>query len=314
MQEKEQLAVRAEYGKALAELGEKNKDVVVLDADLSGSTKTGVFAKKFPERFFNMGIAEQNMMGVAAGLASAGKIPFASTFAIFAAGRAFEQIRQSIAYSRANVKIVASHGGVTVGPDGGSHQAVEDMGLMRLLPNMTVIIPADGVEMRAMVETIAEYDGPVYLRGSRVKFPTLHAPDYRFVIGRSTRLKEGGDLTIIACGLMVSRALEAAGKLEAEGISAAVINMSSIKPLDEAAVMEAARATRGIITVEEHLVSGALGSAVAELLAEKKPTPMRRIGLRDRFGTSGSPDELLEHFGLTAQNIAATAREFMAEL
>lgn len=309
----EALAVRNEYGKILAELGEKNTDIVVLDADLSGSTKTSVFAKKFPDRFFNMGIAEQNMMAVAAGLAAVGKIPFASTFAIFAAGRAFEQVRQSIAYSSVNVKIVASHAGITVGPDGGSHQAVEDIGLMRLLPNMVVVCPADGIEMRRIIETIVEYRGPVYVRGSRTKFPTIYNDDYRFEIGRGDLLQDGDDLTLIGCGLMVSLCLEAAEELSREGINARVINMSSIKPLDYDLVLAAARETGAILTAEEHLVTGGLGGAVCEVLAGEYPVPVKRIGIQDKFGLSGEAEELLVHFGLTAEKIVSGARELLSQ-
>ena len=305
------LAPRKEYGAALLELGRNNPDIVVLDADLSGSTKTALFGAEFPDRFFNMGIAEQNMIGVAAGLASVGKIPFASTFAIFGTGRAWEQVRQSVAYSSVNVKIVATHGGVTVGPDGGSHQAVEDLALMRVLPNMVVLCPADVVETRRMIETLVAYDGPAYVRLSRMAFPVIYDEGYRFVIGQADRLREGSDLTLIACGLMVHAALEAAETLAREGISARVVNMSTLKPLDETAVIEAAGQTGAIVTVEEHLVTGGLGSAVAEVLAERAPAPLWRVGIRDKFGVSGSAEELLEHFGLTAASIAAAAREVL---
>jgi len=305
------LAPRKEYGAALLELGRNNPDIVVLDADLSGSTKTALFGAEFPDRFFNMGIAEQNMIGVAAGLASVGKIPFASTFAIFATGRAWEQVRQSVAYSSVNVKIVATHGGVTVGPDGGSHQAVEDLALMRVLPNMVVLCPADAVETRRMIETLVAYDGPAYVRLSRMAFPVIYDEGFSFVIGQADRLREGGDLTFIACGLMVHAALEAAEALAREGISARVVNMSTLKPLDESAVIEAADQTGAIVTAEEHLVIGGLGSAVAEVLAERAPAPLWRVGIRDKFGVSGSSEELLEHFGLTAASLAVAAREVL---
>jgi transketolase len=301
--------VRDRYGKVLARLGETRPEIVVLDADLSDSTKTAVFGRKFPERFFNMGIAEQNMMGTAAGLAQAGKIPFASTFAIFATGRAWEQIRQSVAYSSVNVKIVASHGGVTVGDDGGSHQAVEDVALMRILPNMVVIVPADAVEMEKVIECIVDYRGPVYVRGSRIKFPIIYGPDYQFQIGRGTLLRQGGDLAIVACGLMVHHSLEAASLLAAEGLECRVINMSTVKPLDEELLVAAAAECGAVLTCEEHLVTGGLGSAVAELLGEHCPVPMRRVGITDTFGISGKPEVLLSHFRLLPTDVATAARQ-----
>jgi transketolase len=301
--------VRDRYGKVLARLGESRPEIVVLDADLSGSTKTAVFGKKFPERFFNMGIAEQNMIGTAAGLAHAGKVPFASTFAIFASGRAWEQIRQSVAYSAVNVKIVASHGGVTVGDDGGSHQAIEDLALMRVLPNMVVIVPADAVEMEKVIEAVLDYRGPVYVRGGRIKFPIIYGDDYRFQIGRGSLLREGRDLAIIACGLMVHHALEAAALLAPEGMECRVINMSTLKPLDEEMTLAAAAECGAVLTCEEHLVTGGLGSAVAECLSEHHPVPLRRVGVIDKFGISGSPEGLLGHFRLMPADIAAAARQ-----
>ncbi|MDO8445537.1 MAG: transketolase family protein [Deltaproteobacteria bacterium] len=303
------IATREAYGETLARLGEINKDIVVLDADLSGSTKTAIFAKKFPERFFNMGVAEQDMMGTAAGLAVAGKIPFASTFAIFATGRAWEQVRQSIAYPKANVKIVASHAGITVGEDGASHQSVEDIAVMRVIPEMTVIVPADGIETRKVIEEMVRYKGPVYVRVSRGKSPVIFDDSYSFEIGKGTVLREGTGVAIIACGIMVSKAMEAADILGKEGLSARVINISTIKPIDKDLIIKAARETCAIVTAEEHSVIGGLGSAVAEVLSENYPVPMKRVGIEDKFGTSGDADRLMEIYGLTPENIAKAARE-----
>lgn len=305
----EMIATRDAYGEALAALGETNKDIVVLDADLSGSTKTAVFGKKFPDRFFNIGIAEQDMVGTAAGLAAAGKIPFVSTFAIFATGRAWEQVRQSVAYPRQNVKIVATHAGITVGEDGASHQSVEDIAVMRVIPNMTVIVPADGIEARKVIEAVAKYKGPVYVRAARGKSPVVLDDSYNFEIGKGRVLSEGSDISIIACGIMVPKALEAAGMLKKEGLSVRVINMSTIKPLDKDIIIKAAKETGGVVTAEEHSIIGGLGSAVAEVLAENHPAPMKRVGIEDKFGTSGDADKLMELYGLTATNIANAARE-----
>ncbi|MCD6319420.1 MAG: transketolase family protein [Candidatus Desulfofervidaceae bacterium] len=305
-------SLREAYGRTLVELGRENKDIVVLDADLSGSTKTQMFAKEFPERFFNIGIAEQDMIGTAAGLAVAGKIPFASTFAIFATGRAWEQIRQSVAYAKLNVKIVASHGGITVGDDGGSHQAVEDVGLMRILPNMTVIVPADAIEMAQVIRTVAAYNGPVYVRSARIDFPVIYeGTDYKFQIGKGNILREGNDITIMAMGLMVHFALEAASLLSLQGIESRVVNMSTIKPIDRQLILNSARKTGMILTVEEHLVTGGLGSAVCEVVAEEYPVPVKRIGIKDRFGISGKPDKLLSYFHLTPQDIVAEAKQLL---
>jgi transketolase len=302
-------ATRDAYGETLAQLGEENRDIVVLDADLSGSTKTAVFGKKFPDRFFNMGIAEADMVGTAAGLAAAGKIPFVSTFAIFAAGRAWEQIRQSVAYPKANVKIVPTHGGVTVGEDGGSHQSVEDIAIMRAIPNMTVIVPADAVETREAIRAAAAYKGPVYIRLGRNKVPALFNDDHRFAMGKGCELASGNDLTFITTGLMTAQALQASIQLEKEGISARVIHIATIKPLDHELVLKAARETGAIVTAEEHSVVGGLGSAVAELLAEQQPTLLKRVGIHDRFGTSGKAEELLKYFGLTPEDLVEAARE-----
>lgn len=306
------IATRDAYGETLLELGAENKEIVVLDADLSGSTKTGVFAKKFPERFFNMGIAEANMIGTAAGLAAAGKIPFVSTFAIFAAGRAWEQIRQSVAYAKVNVKIVATHGGVTVGEDGGSHQSVEDIAIMRAIPNMTVMVPADGAETRQAIRAAAAYKGPVYIRLGRNKVPTIFDDSYRFSIGKGAELVAGSDLTFVATGLMTEKAIAAAALLKKDGISARVIHLGTIKPLDQELLLKAATETGAVVTAEEHSVVGGLGGAVAEFLAEHHPAPLVRVGINDRFGTSGKAEELLKYFGLTAEELAAAGRKVLA--
>lgn len=307
------IATRDAYGEALAELGAINDKVVVLDADLSKSTKTNDFKKVYPERFFNLGIAEQNLLGTAAGFAAAGKIPFASSFAVFAVGRAYDQIRNSIAYPNLNVKIAATHAGLTVGEDGGSHQMLEDIALMRAVPNMTVIVPADGVETKQVVMAAAEHQGPVYIRLGRPKVPVLLGDDYKFEIGKGVVLKEGTDVTLIGTGIMVSKAMEAAELLAADGISAAVVNISTIKPLDNALITEMAQKTGAVVTAEEHNIYGGLGSAVAEVLVENCPVPMARVGVEDKFGESGLPDELLEKYGLTAANIAAKAKAIIAK-
>ncbi|MBQ2004567.1 MAG: transketolase family protein [Peptococcaceae bacterium] len=307
------IATRDAYGEALAELGAVNENIVVLEADLSKSTKTSDFKKVYPERFFNMGIAEQNMIGTAAGFAAAGKTPFASTFAVFAAGRAYDQIRNSIAYPNLNVKIAATHAGLTVGEDGGSHQMLEDIALMRALPNMTVIVPADGIETKQVIKAAAELEGPVYIRLGRPKVPVLFGDDYKFEIGKGVVLKEGTDVTLIGTGIMVSKAMEAAELLAAEGISAAVVNISTIKPLDAELIIAQAQKTGAVVTCEEHTICGGLGSAVAEVLVENCPVPMARVGVEDKFGESGLPDELLEKYGLSASNIAAKAKAVIAK-
>lgn len=303
----ESIATREAYGKTLVELVE-NKDIVVLDADLAGATKTAMFKKACPERFFDMGIAEGDMMGTAAGLAVSGKIPFASTFAIFAAGRGFEQIRNSICYPNINVKIAATHAGVTVGEDGGSHQAIEDISLMRSLPNMVVLNPADAVEARQMVLAAAEYVGPMYLRFGRAATPVIHDDSYKFEIGKGEVVKEGKDVSIIATGIMVAKALEAAETLKEEGIDAEVINISTIKPLDNELVLASAKKTGKVVTAEEHSIIGGLGSAVCELLSEEYPVKVTRIGVKDCFGQSGTPAALLEHYGLTAADIVKACK------
>ena len=306
------IATRDAYGEALAELGAENENIVALDADLSGSTKTGVFAKKFPSRFFNMGIAEANMVGTAAGLAAVGKIPFLSTFAIFAAGRAWEQIRQAVAYPKANVKIVATHGGVTVGEDGGSHQSVEDIAIMRAIPNMTVLVPADGEETKGAIRAAAAHKGPVYVRLGRNKVPSIFPAGHLFEIGKGCQLADGDDLTFVTTGLMTQAALAASEKLKAEGIGARVVHIGCVKPIDQELVVRAARETGAVITAEEHSVVGGLGGAVAELLAEECPTLMKRVGVHDRFGTSGKADELLKYFGLNAETLVDEAKELLS--
>jgi transketolase len=308
-QPQQKIATRDAYGDALVALGKRRSDVVALDADLSGSTKTSKFAKAFPDRFFNIGIAEQDMMGTAAALAIGGKLPFASTFAVFATGRAWEQVRQSICYPNLNVKIVASHSGVTVGEDGGSHQSLEDIAVMRVIPNMTVIVPADAVETAQVIDAVAEHNGPCYVRVGRNKVPVLFGPDYRFRIGRAHVFHEGKDAVIIATGIMVAEALKARDLLRAEGIDAGVINLSTIKPIDSAAVIAAAKRCGAVVTAEEHSIVGGLGSAVAEVLSESAPVPLVRIGVRDQFGTSGDPDSLLAHFKLSAADIKAGVLE-----
>ena len=303
----DKIATREAYGNALAEFGEKY-DFVVLDADLAGATKTATFKKKFPERFFDCGIAEGNMMTVAAGIATTGKIPFASTFAMFAAGRAFEQIRNSIGYPHLNVKIGATHAGITVGEDGATHQCLEDLALMRTIPGMTVISPADATEARLAVEAAILHDGPVYLRFGRLAVPVLFDENYKFEIGKGVLLADGSDVTIVANGIMVDMALKAKDMLAEEGILARVINIHTIKPLDEEIIIKAAKETGAIVTAEEHSMIGGLGAAVCEALAECCPVPVLRVGVEDQFGRSGKVPELLEIYGLTAENIAAKAR------
>ena len=310
MAEMKKVATRDSYGAALVELGQKYDNLVVLDADLAGATKTGVFKKAFPDRHIDCGIAEANMMCVAAGMSTAGLVPFASSFAMFAAGRAFEQVRNSIGYPHLNVKIGATHGGISVGEDGASHQCCEDFALMRSIPGMTVICPADDVEARAAVKAAYEMEGPVYLRFGRLAIPVFHDEDYKFEIGKGEIIKDGTDVAIIANGLLVYEAIQAGEQLAAEGINAMVINMATIKPLDEELVIAAAKKCGKIITCEEHSVIGGLGEAVCACLSEKCPTPVKRIGVNDEFGHSGPAVKLLEQFGLCAANIVATAKEF----
>jgi transketolase len=305
----EKTATRDAYGKALVELGRQNPDVVALDADLAKSTRTEWFAKEFPDRFFDMGIAEQNMIGTAAGLAVSGKIPFASTFAVFATGRAWEQVRLTVAYARSNVKICATHAGISVGEDGPTHQANEDVTLMRVLPNMTVIVPSDWSETWQAVFAMAEYNGPCYMRLGREKFPNIFDESYRFEIGKAATVREGRDVAIIACGCMVSFAVAAAEELASEGIGARVVNMSTIKPLDVEAVAAAAEECGAIVTAEEHSVVGGLGGAVAEAVGEIKPVPVARIGVPDCFGHSGEPFQLFELFGMSPAHLAEACRK-----
>ncbi len=300
-------ATRDAYGEALKELGAQYPEIVVLDADLSASTKTKDFADVYPDRFFDCGIAEGNMMSVAAGLASCGKIPFASTFAVFGAGRAYEQIRNSICYPKLNVKIALTHAGLTVGEDGATHQMLEDIALMRVLPNMTVIVPADAAETKAAVKWAASYHGPVFIRMGRAKCDDITDPEQPFIPGKAAMLRKGYDLTIIACGIMTGKAMQAADILTGAGISARVINMSSIKPIDESAIIKAAEDTGAILTAEEHSVKGGLGSAVAEVVVKNCPVPMAMVGVEDQFGESGTADDLLKAYGLTAAKIAETA-------
>ncbi len=304
-------ATRDAYGDTLKALGAEYPDIVVLDADLSASTKTQVFAKEFPDRFFNCGIAEGNMMSVAAGLAAAGKTVFASTFAVFGAGRAYEQIRNSICYPRLNVKVALTHAGITVGEDGATHQMLEDIALMRVLPNMTVIVPADAAETEAALRWAAAYQGPVYIRMGRAKCDDVTTPDAPFVPGKCTTLCDGNDITIIACGIMAGKAAAAAQILQKEGIAARVLNMSSVKPIDTEAICQAAKETGAILTAEEHSVIGGLGSAVAEVVVKGNPVPMAMLGLNDTFGESGKSEELLVKYGLTAENIAKMAKELL---
>ncbi len=311
MADVKKIATRESYGNALAALGKEHDNVVVLDADLAGATKTSTFKKEFPDRHFDCGIAEGNMMAVAAGLASMGLVPFASTFAMFAAGRAFEQVRNSIGYPHLNVKIGATHGGISVGEDGASHQCCEDFALMRSIPGMTVICPSDDVEARAAVNAAYEFEGPVYLRFGRSGVPVFHDEDsYKFEIGKGEVLQDGNDVAIIATGLMVCEAMKAGEELKADGINARVINMATIKPLDEELVLKAAKECGKIVTCEEHSIIGGLGEAVSSLLAEKLPTPVRRIGVNDEFGHSGPAADLLKDFGLSAENIVATVKAF----
>lgn len=304
-------ATREAYGETLKELGAQIPEIVVLDADLSASTKTAVFAKAFPDRFFDTGIAEGNMMSVAAGLAASGKIPFASTFAVFGAGRAYEQIRNSICYPNLNVKVAVTHAGLTVGEDGATHQMLEDIALMRALPNMTVVVPADAAETAQVIRWAASYQGPVYIRMGRAKVEDVISPDAEFVPGKSTTLADGSDVTLMACGIMTQQALQAAKMLAEEGISARVINMSYIKPIDEAAIVKAAKETGAIVTCEEHTVMGGLGSAVAEVVVRHCPVPMAMVGTEDVFGQSGKASEVLKVYGLTPEHIALEAKKLV---
>ena len=304
MSEVKKIATRESYGNALVELGKEHEDVVVLDADLSNATKTNTFQKVFPERHYNCGIAESNMTAIAAGVAATGKVPFCSTFAMFAAGRSYDQVRNSIGYPHLNVKIGATHAGLSVGEDGASHQCNEDIALMRVIPGMVVICPSDDVEAKAAVHAAYEYEGPVYLRFSRAASPVINDnPDYHFEIGKGVTLREGKDITLIATGIMVPRALDAAEKLAADGIDAEVINIHTIKPLDDELILASVAKTGKAVTIEEHSVIGGLGGAVCEMLAEKNPVPVLRIGVKDVFGESGPAEEVLSKYGLDAEGI-----------
>ena len=313
MADVKKMATRDGYGKALVELGKEHEDIVVLDADLAGSTKSGMFGKAYPDRFFNCGIAEGNMMSVAAGLAAAGMTPFASSFAMFASGRAYEQIRNSIGYPALNVKIGASHGGMSVGEDGASHQCCEDFALMRSIPGMVVICPADGVEAEAATKAAYAHQGPVYLRMGRLAVPVFHEEGFEFQIGKGEVMRDGTDIAIIANGLMVYEAIQAGEKLAEMGINARIINMSTIKPLDEELVLKAAKECGKIITCEEHNVIGGLGEAVCSFLSETYPTPVKRIGVNDQFGFSGPAAEVLKAFGLCADHIVEVTKEFLGK-
>jgi transketolase len=304
----EPVSVREAYGKALLELGMENHDVVVLDSDLSRSTMTAFFAREFPERFFECGIAEQNMIGIAAGMAASGKIPFASTFAVFVPGRCFDQVRMSIAQPGLNVKLVTTHGGLSVGEDGTSHQSIEDLSLICSLPGFTVIVPADAIETTEAVKAAAATLGPFYIRLCRPKLPLVYGEDYQFKLGKAVAMRQGGDATIIAIGLMVRAALEAARELEREGIYCRVLNMPTLKPIDEAAIVKAAAETGAIVTAEEHLEHGGLGSIVAQVVAKNRPVPMEFIAIKDTYAKSGKPSELLERYGLTEKDIALAVK------
>ena len=314
MAELKKKATRESYGEALAELARTNDKVIVFDADLAGATKTGIFKKACPERFFDCGIAEANMMVAAAGAATCGYIPFASTFAMFAAGRAFDQVRNSIGYTHLNVKIGATHAGVSVGEDGATHQCNEDIALMRTIPGMTIINPSDDVEARAAVKAVYEMEGPVYMRFGRLAVPVINDnPDYHFELGKGVTLKDGSDVTIVATGLEVAASLEAAKMLEAEGISARVINIHTIKPIDEELLVKAAKETGRVVTVEEHSIIGGLGGAVCEVLAEQAPVPVKRLGIRDEFGESGVAEELLHKHGLDGEGIFHAVKEWLGK-
>jgi transketolase len=312
MSEKKKIATRDSYGAALAELGKEYPNLVVLDADLAESTRTSMFKKVFPERHIDVGIAESNMMGIAAGLATTGKIPFVSTFAMFAAGRAFEQVRNSVAYPKLNVKIGGTHAGITVGEDGASHQCNEDFALMSVIPNMVVMCPADDIEAKACVRAAVEHDGPVYIRFGRAACPIINdTPDYKFEIGKGTVVREGTDVTIIATGICVGSAIEAAEKLAADGVSAEVINICTIKPLDKELVVASAKKTGKVVTVEEHSVIGGLGSAVSNALSELCPTKVKKLGMQDVFGESGTASELVHKYGLDGEGVYNSVKEFI---
>lgn len=303
------IATRQSYGEALEKLGEKNKDVVVFDADLSGATKTSIFAKQFPERFFDMGIAEQDMMSTAAGMSTFGKIPYVSTFAVFAAGRAYDQIRNSICYPKLNVKICATHAGITVGEDGATHQMLEDLGMMRGLPNMTVLCTSDDTQTKWAVEEISKINGPVYLRLCRLGTPVIYDETQKFEIGKAVQIGEGTDATIFATGVTVAESLKAKEELAKEGINVRVVDVHTIKPIDEETIIKCAKETKKLITVEDHNVIGGLGTAISDVLTQNYPTKLTKIGINDTFGKSGKAEELMEYYGLTAENIIKKVKE-----
>ena len=305
----EKKATRQSYGEILEKLGEENKDIVVLDADLSAATKTSIFAKKYPDRFFDMGIAEANMMGVAAGIASCGKIPYVSTFAAFASGRAYDQIRSSICYPNLNVKICATHAGITVGEDGATHQMLEDIALMRALPNMKVLCPSDDVETKYLIEQISKIKGPVYVRLARLATPGIYEENQTFEIGKAVQIGEGTDATVFATGVVVSEAIKAKELLEKEGIYIRVVDMHTIKPIDKEMIVKSAKETKKLISIEDHSVIGGLGSAISEVLTEEYPCKLIRMGIKDTFGKSGNAVELLKYFGLTSEEIIKTVKE-----
>jgi transketolase len=304
-------AMRDAYGDALLELGAANRDVVVIGADTTGSLKSGVFATKFPERFFNVGIAENNLVSIAAGMALAGKIPFAGTYAIFVPGKSVDQIRNNIAYPNLNVKLVCSHGGISVGPDGASHQQVEDIAIMRAIPKMKVIVPADAVSTKSTVKAIASIPGPFYVRLTRASTPVVYEGGFEYQFGKSTNLRDGSDVALVACGIMVPEALKAAEALQSKGVSATVIDLHTIKPIDSEAIVKAAQRCGRVVTAEEHNIMGGMGSAVAEVLGEQRPTPMKRVGVLDTFGESGEAGELMKKYGLTSANIEQAASELV---
>ena len=303
MEENKKIATRQSYGEKLAELGEKNENIVVFDADLSGTTKTSIFAKKFPERFFDMGIAEQDMMGTAAGISTFGKIPYVSTFAMFASGRAYDQVRNSICYPKLNVKICATHSGITVGEDGATHQMLEDIGMMRGLPNMTVMCTSDDTQTRWAVEEISKINGPVYLRLCRLETPIIYKENEKFEIGKAIQIGDGTDATVFATGVVVSEAIKAKEKLEKQGIHIRVVDIHTIKPIDKEMIIKCAKETKQLISIEDHSIINGLGTAIAEVLIQEYPCKLTRIGIKDEFGRSGKATELLKHYGLTAENI-----------
>ena len=314
MDENKKIATRQSYGEALLELGKKNKDIVVFDADLAGATKTSIFAKEFPERFFDMGIAEADMVSTAAGMSTFGKIPYVSTFAVFAAGRAYDQIRNSVCYPKLNVKICATHAGITVGEDGATHQMLEDLGMMRGLPNMTVLSTSDDTQTRWAIEEISKINGPVYLRLCRLATPVIYDESQKFEIGKAIQIGEGTDATVFATGVTVAESIKAKEELEKQGINIRVVDVHTIKPIDKEMIIKCAKETKKLISVEDHNVIGGLGTAIADVLAENYPTYLTKIGINDTFGKSGKAEELLEYYGLTAENVKKVVKECLHEI